>query len=528
MSLHPEHGKPSGIFFAAAVIIATAVGFISCAMGSEADDPWGPGGDDWSDPDDPDASVDGSEGKGFGQFCTLPAECASKQCTPLGSSSSSERVCTESCTPGSKCPSGGYCAFIPGRDYQCVPDMGSLCATCTSDSNCRGGGDKCLESASGERFCARDCSWDGVCPADYECVDLDRAEAPPETDGGVGDAGDAGDIADGGGAGDAGVADAGDAGAVDGDGGVPSGKKANKYCIPVDKSGEERGCDCGPNRKGATRACSRTSSHGTCWGEQSCDGEKWSSCDARVPEAEICDGIDNNCDGEIDEGPIEQLCPGAPNAEQVCEAGVCKLRDCEVGWTNFPPGPTNEGCQCQITHGVDSNTCATAVESGSVTVGGSPLEISGTLAGFGYETWHRFDTVDTFTGSGNSNYHVSIRFEEPTPNNEFVIEVVRGADCPGTSWVGGTFTHYDWCSNFSGERDGASVGHSGTCTGSAPPTGNPKHCARGSSSRYYLRVSRNPALDPGQATCRFYKISVQASGSRGDAYECGVTNVCEP
>jgi hypothetical protein len=76
------------------------------------------------------------------------------------------------------------------------------------------------------------------------------------------------------------------------------------------------------------------------------------------PTAEICDGKDNNCDGQVDEGFNKQTDPnhcGAgcqvcsfPNAVPKCASGVCEIASCLTGWVDLDKDPSN-GCEYSCT-----------------------------------------------------------------------------------------------------------------------------------------------------------------------------------
>ncbi len=459
----------------------------ACAQGNqnEVPPPVGGGG----------AGGDGGSGTGIpagqiGGTCDDSTPCVEGTCTDVGAG----KYCTIPCPPS--CPKDTYCAIIQG-DPICVPDLGSQCLPCKSPLECLNPSDQCLTAPLGDKFCARDCTTTGECPNGFTCTEAAKYPAMPG-----GNPGDAGPPEDAGDAGDAGP--------------KPPAGQPYMFCVP--NSGFS--CPCNDKRDGIERACENKNAEGTCKGSETCKAAtgKFEGCTAQTPVAEACNAKDDNCDGQIDNADSNALCiaEGAPppHAGWACSAGTCSLGPCEPGWANFPPGPVKDGCACAVEMGEPNDLCGNATAMGIVTdTPGSSLTITGTLSSADdVDVWF-FAANDTDEMTTNS-YHVSIDFTAPMPNDEFLMDVIRGNMCTDMPTGGAAgITAYDWC------VDGKSADGTAGEIPCANDGSQPVHC-NDNSSGYYVRVRRKLGA---MGTCNPYSIVVTAAG--GDA--CDFTTQCQ-
>ena len=213
-----------------------------------------------------------------GYACQDGDDCNSGFCiqTPMG------KQCTIGCLE--ECPFGWLCVqhqpSLPDEIFICSPQRMNLCKPCQKNSDCLTNGaetgDTCLAYGAAGQFCGAACMGNGDCPDEYECkavLDI-------------------------------------------------WGYESNQCVL---KTGE---CDCEPwfVDEGASTTCAKTNEHGECAGERTCTAQGLSECSAEEPSQELCNGVDDDCDEEIDEGAGGDTCYvenqwGACKGTYLCAGG---------------------------------------------------------------------------------------------------------------------------------------------------------------------------------------------------------------
>ncbi len=103
---------------------------------------------------------------------------------------------------------------------------------------------------------------------------------------------------------------------------------------------------------------SRSCSNACGVGAESCHAGSWDGCSAPQPTAETCDGVDNDCDGQADE-------PDAP----LCATGeVCTNGMCEPGNGEGDTGDMQAGCSCNSSGLPDAGSFAPFLVLGALMI----------------------------------------------------------------------------------------------------------------------------------------------------------------
>lgn len=239
-----------------------------------------------------------------GESCENDERCVTGLCD---AAPGFQPVCVRRCGDG--CEPTEVCVQLTPNRFACQPDQRKICQPCLADLDCPYPSDKCIV-VNNEKVCGRDCAFDQNCPTGYRCVNAVGVDGQPKV----------------------------------------------QQCVPIVAS-----CAC-LARGDFEQPCQNVNGVGTCSGLKKCDLVSNSVvCDAREAVVETCNGMDDDCDGDTDEGQMTAT----------CGVGACQrtVETCVDGGTAMctPGMPTTElcngiddDCDGTLDNGFDTTTMVTS------------------------------------------------------------------------------------------------------------------------------------------------------------------------
>jgi len=241
-----------------------------------------------------------------GAGCEKGSDCIEGFCIQTVDGMKCSQTCVEECPFGWKCVL--HTPSLPDQLYVCAAPLVSLCRPCLANDDCHVNGvdtgEKCADLGAAGFFCGAACKLAEDCPDGLTCKDGEDVtgasvlQCVPEQ----------GECSCSKWAVDAGAATS---CFVENDWGLCTGTRkclagglepcSASFPTPEVCNGLDDDCDGKADDEIPATPCPVVNQFGTCPGTTKCvDGV--AECDGPAAKAEVCDGEDNDCDGNVDEG----------------------------------------------------------------------------------------------------------------------------------------------------------------------------------------------------------------------------------
>jgi len=174
--------------------------------------------------------------------------------------------------------------------------------------------------------------------------------------------------------------------------------------------------------------------------------------------SERCNGLDDNCNGQTDEGDAAVMCGSVPNGTPVCTGGSCGAQ-CDAGYYDVNHSLA-DGCECQQDqYDGSGNSCDKAIDLGTLSDAGSgsTYTLNGRVVPDSDVDWYKVTASDstdtgTFSGPGHDRFNFRVRVTNPT-DGSIKVNVYRGSCSTQTQCTatGDSFNATDvkWYTNYS-------------------------------------------------------------------------------
>jgi len=211
-------------------------------------------------------------------------------------------------------------------------------------------------------------------------------------------------------------------------------------CVPITEvcDGVDNDCD-GQIDESLVQPCG-SSNVGSCeFGTQTCNNGAWGACNGNVePTTEVCDSVDNDCDGSIDDN-LQQQC--GTSDVGVCEFG---LQTCTFGtWglcngsidastevcdslDNDCDGVTDDGCNCLNGQTQDCGSDVGACAFGTQTCAGGQWGACVGETGPATEVCNSVD--DDCNGNVDDSLPIACSFNGDCGSNGYIGSTYCGGD----------------------------------------------------------------------------------------------------